>query len=700
MKRPNFSYAVAGVVAMITFAVYLSSLRNSFVTWDDNVYIFENPHIRTFDWSFIVWAFTSFRAGNWHPLTWISHALDYAAWGLNPLGHHLTGIILHAANTFLVGVLIIRLATIYRDKSVTDSTSSVLKERGILITGGVTAFLFGLHPLHVESVAWASERKDLLCALFYLLSIMAYVKYATHVSQGPKDMGQEKAKGIEQRADGIWTKKNNSMRYASGPLLIVLFFFVLALLSKPMAVSLPVVLLIIDWAPLNRIRSLKGFSTVLVEKLPLIACSAASSLLAYLAQKTSGSTEIMSVLPLSMRISVAAGSLFSYLGKMLLPLNLVPFYPYPRLEEIASLSPLYFLFVLFFAGVTAVSIAMAGKWKIWFAIWCFYVVTLIPVLGIVQVGGQSMADRYTYLPSIGPFLIAGLGASSILSRVQETGGRRLAKIAFAVTACGIAVSLPYLTVRQTGVWRNNLTFWNYILEREPDKLPFAYNNRGLVLQEMGQYEKASEDYRRAIALQPFDPYPYINLGAVYRKTGRTGEAIEILNDAISIEPRSIAYRNLAGVYLDTGQADKAAENSLRAIALDPGDGLAHYRLGTAYMSLGRIDDALAAYTNAVALIPAEPEVLTHLGLALARKGMEQEAIAQFQKALRLDPDYAEALFHLGNAYATAGRLDEAIENYRAAVRLEPGNTYYRNMLNKAYAGEGSFAETSRNRELR
>ncbi len=247
-KTNKVRFLFAALIAFLTFIVYLPALRNGFVYWDDNLYVFENPDIRSLDLAFFRWAFFGFHVSNWHPLTWISHALDYALWGMNPLGHHLTSIILHAVNTALVVLLALKLLDIVREKSEEKASALFLNNRAVLIAAGVTGLLFGIHPVHVESVAWVSERKDLLCALFFLLSIMMYVNAVTRMGHGAE------GKTVPMRA-----------------LLSALCFFVLALLSKPMAVSLPIVLMILDWYPLNRMRSWKALWPIGIEKLPFFA---------------------------------------------------------------------------------------------------------------------------------------------------------------------------------------------------------------------------------------------------------------------------------------------------------------------------------------------------------------------------------------------------------------------------------------------
>ncbi len=392
--------AVALLIAAVTLIVFLPALQNEFVNWDDDKNIYENTFIRSVDAKLFTTAFLDYPVDYWRPLTWISHAVDYSIWGLNPLGHHLTNIILHVLNTSIVVLLVIRLMEVIKK----TSTNHRLSDRMILTTAGVTGLLFGIHPLHVESVAWASERKDLLCALFFLLSIMIYTKYVDRIN-------------IET------VQKSSVTRYMNKRYFLTVGFFVLALLSKPMAVTIPVVLLLFDWYPFNRIQSLKTFRAACVEKLPFIALSLLALILAILAQKAVGAMRTVEFAPVTTRILVAGKSLIAYLWKMAVPLNLIPFYPHPRNASFLSLE--YLAAIVLVIGITTTCIVIAKKQKLWLSVWGYYVVTLVPVLGIIQVGGQSMADRYTYLPSIGPFLIFGLFIAWCSRKVTRPARGRL-----------------------------------------------------------------------------------------------------------------------------------------------------------------------------------------------------------------------------------------------------------------------------------
>ncbi|HTR45401.1 MAG TPA: tetratricopeptide repeat protein [Thermodesulfovibrionales bacterium] len=528
----------------MTFLIYLSSLRNDFIReWDDKTYVYNNPHIRSFDFDFIKWAFSDFYQANWHPLTWISHGLDYAIWGLNPAGHHLTNIILHASNTALVVLISARLIERCREGTAPGEALARLKGQGILIAAGVTGLLFGLHPIHVESVAWVAERKDLLCALFFLLSVTTYLKYSGAVSADPASPSPFRRRDY----------------------LITLPFFILALLSKPMAVSLPVVLLILDWCPLGRIRSLRSFRTVLVEKGPFIILSLLSSVVTIEAQKAA--MELMNVVPLSTRLLVAVKSVLAYLWKMILPLDLVPYYSYPG--NVSLFSAEYLSAIAVVLGITAACIAVVAKKKLFLAAWGYYLITLLPVLGIVQVGAQSMADRYMYLPSIAPFLVAGLGTASVWVRISASKKRRvLFQCAFFFISILTFTSLSYATLEQLKIWRDTFVFWNYVIEKEPSTVPFAYFNRGNALAEIGHPDRALDDYDRAIALSPSYREAYNNRGSTYDRMGRFDRAIADYTKAIALsqnDPQIFVNRGLT--YLKLGQAQLAIEDFNRACEL-------------------------------------------------------------------------------------------------------------------------------------
>jgi hypothetical protein len=569
----HLRYYVAGLVSLLTFLVYLVSLGNEFVSWDDPGYVYKNNAIRSFDLAFLKWAFFEFHEANWHPLTWLSHALDYAVWGLNPMGHHLTNNVLHTVNTFLVVLLAARLVEAW--KGAAAGRGNFSDGRAIVITAGVTGLLFGLHPLHVESVAWVSERKDLLCALFYLLSVMAYAKYA----------GSEAA------------ERELPLRVVNRHYLFSGLFFMLALLSKPMAVSLPVVLLILDWHPFRRMESLKMFRQACLEKLPFIVLSLVSSALTIMAQESEKAMEIMVVVPLPTRVLVAVRALVAYLWEMVLPVDLVPLYPYPK--DVSFFSAEYLGALVLVVAITAWCVVTTRRRKIFIAVWGYYVVTLLPVIGLVQVGSQSMADRYMYLPSLGPFLVAGLSAAWVWGRKDARPWRfPAAKGVGVAVALALALSLSLLTIKQIGIWKNGIVLWNYVIKRDPG-ISLAYNNRGLVFDEMGQPDKALADFNEAIALDPSNVEAYNNRGVVFDKAGWHDKALADFDKALALNlgfPQ--AYNNRGIFFYKMGQFDKALENFDSAIALNPSYSEACNNRGTLYLETGNKERAVSDYQKA------------------------------------------------------------------------------------------------------
>ncbi len=638
---------VATFVAITTFAVFLPSLWNGFINWDDNDYVYNNNFIRVLDSELLKSAFGGFYASNWHPLTWLSHAFDYAIWGLNPFGHHLVNNILHSINTFLVILLaagLIEVAVSSKQYEVSAQNSGAYSlvtasySRFTLITAATTGLLFGLHPIHVESVAWVAERKDLLCALFYLLSVMTYMRYAGNTR---KDRQQDIMTMTEQQPF------NKSY-------LLSLCFFALALMSKPMAVSLPLVLLILDWCPFNRISSLKTLWISSIEKLPFFALSLISSILTVLAQESGGSIRSVADIPLASRMILAAKSPISYLVKMTLPLNLTPFYAYPG--NVSLLSTKYILPVVIVAAVTAACIAAIRKQRLWIGVWSYYLITLLPVLGIVQVGDQAMADRYAYLPSIGPLFVIGLTAAIIYKKISNSGRLRVVfAIGSFLIATAIVVSLAYATITQLGIWKDSIAFWKYVIEKEPS-LALAHNNLGQEYISRGRFDMAIEEIRTALTLKPNDAGAYSNLGAAYFSKGLFDTAMEQYRTALRLKPAEAGFHyNIGYAYLSRGQFDKAVEHFRIALSLRPNEAEAHNNLGIAYFSAGQFD----------------------------------RAIEQYRTALSLTPNLAEVHFNLGEAYFSAGQFDRAIEQYRRALSLTPELTNVHYKLGLSYMGKGS-----------
>ena len=625
LKTKSF---IASLVGVVTFIVFSPTLQNNFINWDDSQYVYENPFIRSLDTRLLKSAFLGFYASNWHPITWISHAIDYSIWGLNPLGHHLTNNILHAVNTFLVVLLVMQLMEIRKTAGNNGSSQSFLNDRTIRVIGASTGLLFGLHPVHVESVAWVAERKDILCALFFVLSVTVYSKYA---------------EGVQRESD----QKTAVSRFFNARYFFAMGFFVLALLSKPMAVTLPAVLLILDWYPFGRIKSLKTLVRACVEKLPFIALSLILSVVTIFAQKTEGAMELTELVPLSSRLIVAVKALITYLWKMIVPLNFVPFYSYPKNVSLLSLE--YFSPLVFVIGITIFCVVISKKQKLWLSVWGYYVITLLPVLGIIQVGKASMADRYTYLPSIGPFLIIGVIAAKVYEKVTVLiHPRVLLRISSLFIALALLMLISHATVEQISIWKDSTVFWNYVIKKEPERIPFAHNNLGNAYSSKGLFDMAIEQYQTALRLQP---------------------------------DFAMAHNGLGTAYSSKGLFDMAIDQYQTALRLQPDYVVAHNNLGTAYSSKGLFDMAIEQYQTALRLQPDYAMAHNNLGNAYSSKGLFDMAIEQYQTALRLQPDYADAYFNLGLTYLNNGSIVKARTEFEMGLKLQPDNYRARQVLN-------------------
>jgi tetratricopeptide (TPR) repeat protein len=650
IKTRNLKYYLAGLVSLITLVIYFSALQNGFVSWDDDIYIYENPHISSINIAFFKWAFFDFYASNWHPLTWISHALDYAVWGLNPLGHHLTNNILHAFNTFIVVLLTFRLVEIHQERTIAEGMTTFLDDRRTLIAAGITGALFGLHPVHVESVAWVAERKDLLCALFFLLSVMAYAKYV--------------------KGEARETIQNSSSSYFSDKqYLLSLGFFLLALLGKPMAVSLPAVLLILDWYPFKRIQSGRIFRTAFIEKLPFFVLSLISSVLTILAQQTGESLVSVKAIPLSSRALVAIKSLMTYLWKMILPLNLLPLYPYPQRVSLVAVE--YFLPIVLAIGITVLCVRNAGKQKLWLSAWGYFVITLIPVLGIVQVGIQSMADRYTYLPSLGPFILLALSVAWVLRQASSSQREGLmVKLASTTISIIVLASLSWLTFQQIGVWKNSIGLWNYVINNSSERIPRAYYNRGVIFDKMGQFERALADYDTAITLDPSYYKVYNNRGIVLKKMGLHDAALKDFDRLLALRSSDYnAYFNRGLVFEQKEEFDKALADFDKAISINPRADTAYLGRGIIYAKVGRFNKAVEDFSEAISLNPNDHKAYFDRGYVYSLSGEKDKALDDFSKAIEINKNFSMAFFNRGNLYLAMGNKELAALDFRRACDL-------------------------------
>lgn len=555
------SYAWAAFfVTCLTFLAYLPSLQNGFVNWDDPDYIYENRNIRSIDFSFVKWGLIDSSVGHWHPLTWFSLALDYSFWELNPLGYHLTNIFLHSLNTFLVFILSVKLVQL-------NSLEKGKQNNRALIAGIITALLFGIHPLHVESVAWATERKDVLSALFFLMSLLSYVRYNS-------------AEGSEKR-----------LCYRA-----CLILFILAIMTKPIVISLPIVLLILDFYPLNRLTTKENIKQSLIEKLPFFVTSILSSMITIWAAHSAGALTTLGGYQFLTGLFVAFRGFIFYLTKMVLPFNLSPYYPYP--SEIVVFSLEYMGSLGLFITTTLFCIYSLGRKRIFFSAWLYYVITLMPVIGIVQAGGQAAADRYTYIPSLGPFLLGGLGIGTLFQKFPKKQWQILTLFLLAL----LSVILTSRTVRQIKTWRDSATLWSQGIKLFPGTASVAYNNRGDAYSSSGNYRQAIMDYNKAIEINPKDADAYYNIGNAYNALGEYPSAISNYTAAIKLNPQHAqAYNNRGSIYSNTGNYQEAVRDFMTAVKINPGYAKAYYNLGSAYSKSGNPESARSSYERAATL---------------------------------------------------------------------------------------------------
>jgi len=524
-------------VALLVFLVYCPVLRNGFVGWDDDIYVYQNPRLHHLSLPALLRAFTSIHpSGNWHPLTELSHAADCALWGMNAKGHHLTSLLLHGLNAGLVVALAFALAR----------ARSAERHARTIVAAIAAGLLWGLHPLRVESAAWVSERKDLLCASFYLGALLCYLRYA-------REIGGEPA---------------HKKRFYLGALTC----FLLALLSKPMAVSLPLVLVILDAYPMERFRRGRPWR-LLTEKLPFLVLAAASAFITLKAQRAGGAFRALHGLPLGTRLLVAARATVSYLGKTLWPSELLPLYSYP--QNVSWVSWRFGAPLLVLALLGAACVWLARRNRAWLATLLCYLLALLPAVGIVQVGPQAMADRYTYLPAVALSILAGAGFGILWERAAALPSRWQSPPLVLAMALAPGI-LASLSIRQMAVWHDSETLWTQVIRYEPWNTE-AYNNRASFYFDQGDYASALTDYNAALSFAPqVTPAhatkrrsAYFNDRAItYVRLEKMTEAIADASEAIRLRPdHADYYQNRSNMYRRLGMTEKAAADWRQAQAL-------------------------------------------------------------------------------------------------------------------------------------
>jgi protein O-mannosyl-transferase len=692
-------------LALVTLLAYSPVWNHGFVNYDDGAYLSQNPMVEPgLTWTGIKWAFTTFHSANWHPLTWLSHMFDCELFGLAAGGHHFVNVLLHSINAILLFLFLFR-------------TTKALWPSALV------AALFAWHPLRVESVAWAAERKDVLCACFGLLTLLTYGRYV------------EESNSDHSRA-GVQSPKSK-VAYC-----LALLCFALGLMAKPMLVTLPFVLLLLDGWPLQRVPGFEWrrspASRLLLEKGPFLALAAASCVVTFVAQQRAESVLTLQSYPLPLRIENAMISPVNYLLKTVWPVNLAIIYPLPNQIPWSQ------------AAAAAVALALT-TWLAWrrrrtqpylLVGWLWFLGMLVPVIGLVQVGVQAMADRYTYLPQIGLFIGAAFGLSDLAARL------RLKPAGLTLSAMIVLAGFLMVTAHQLRFWRdgealfaraiavtrdnpvahNNLGVvldlahrpqeaighYREALRLQPDYV-LAHHNLALVLAQTSQIEEAFQQFQETLRLRPDYPETHYNFGLVLLKEGQTQEAVAHFRRALEIRPgfgdardriseaesrfRDLRRTNTAAdrgrpitasnpgaappagnPLLQNGHVDEAIIQFQEALDSEPNNLQARNNLGIVLLQKGRLDEAETQFQRALLLQPDNPQVNNNLGLVFLKQGKVDKAIAHFQQAAEFQPGYAQAHINLGTAFLRRGQVEPAVVEFQKVLDIEPGNIAVQNNL--------------------
>jgi tetratricopeptide (TPR) repeat protein len=619
-------------LVLSTAVVYLQTAGFGLVDYDDLAYVKDNPKVPgglTLDG--IKWAFTTMFGSNWFPLIWLSFMLDRTIFGTWMGGFHLVNVALHIANTLLLFWILKRCTK-------------------ALWASFFVAALFALHPLHVESVAWVTERKDTLSTLFWLLTMLAYLRY------------------VEQPATG---------RYVA-----VYVLYALGLMTKPMLVTLPFVLILLDYWPLNRFPNSR-FSALnsFYEKMPLFILSVVSCVVAYVAQKTGGSVVRFGAITLGTRIENALISYCEYIVKMFKPVGLAVFYPHP-VKELAVGEVAVSLAVL--AAVT-IAVILLRRRRYLLVGWLWYLGTLVPVIGIVQVGGQAMADRYTYIPLTGLFIMLVWLISDIMAQW------RYRKVFVSLAGSAILAVLGVMTFVQVGYWRDTMTLFQHTAAVTKDNF-VAHSILGVRFAENGDYAAAMHAFDVILKATPKDADTLYNVAKSLDVQGKTDEAIEYYNRVLSIVPDDPdTHKALALIEARRKNYERAIELYKEGLSKKPDDGGLHGGLGSLYLQMERVDDAIPELERGVKL-KEDSSIYGNLGSAVLEKGDIDKATEYFNKAIKLDNTNAEAHFNLGNIYLSQGRVATAISEYEKAIKHKPNYVKAYSNLAVVMAKMGKYDE--------
>ncbi|MBM4175737.1 MAG: tetratricopeptide repeat protein [Ignavibacteria bacterium] len=575
-------YWLAAII-ILTFIAYLPALQNGFTNWDDGQYVVQNSKITNLSFENIENIFSTYSMGNYHPLTILSFAVDYSIGQLDPFVYHLSNILLHLLNTLLVFIFVFYL----------------FENLQLAI---VTSIIFGVHPLHVESVAWISERKDVLCTLFYLIAAVYYVKF----------IKQEKKKYF----------------------IYSLLLFVLSLLSKAQAVSFAITIAAIDFAVGRKLTDKK----VIIEKIPFVALALIFGVIAIFAQQSSESIRDANIYPLYERLAIASYGFIQYLIKLILPINLSAFYPYPD-GGIPTFFWFYFLIAVCLTIIIVYSLKFTPKF---FFAYSFFLINISLVLQIIPVGDAMMADRYVYIPSIGFFLLIGFGYQYLVSNKPKAKNIIISILVIYIGALAVQ------NYNRTKIWKDSVTLWSDVLDQFPH-VPVALNNRGNVYsKELKQLDKALEDYNTSIKYHPEYSKAYSNRAIVYGMRKQFDLAIADLNTALQLSPNSLeALQNRAIAFATVGEFEKAFSDFNRCVELDVNNPTAYVNRGIAFMNISQLNSAIKDFSSALNLVPSNANAYYRRSICYFRKEEFTRALQDAQAAMHygmnIDQNYIKSI---------------------------------------------------------
>ena len=613
-NNSSLDLLVCALLVIVTLVVYWQVGNHDFVGFDDKSYVTENYHVQSgLTSESVLWPFSLAGKAYWHPLTWFSHMLDCQLFGLNPKGHHLTSLLFHLANTLLLFFVFRRMT-------------------GCRWRSAMVAALFALHPLNVETVAWIAERKSVLSTSFWMLTMLTYFYF---------------------------TERPTVLRY-----ILVLLVYAFGLMAKPMLVTLPFVLLLLDYWPLDRVESwpLEGerdedvsdlaaalvhrrrVSRLLLEKVPLLTLSLLSVHLTLLSARYSLLAISTDAVPMKLRIANALVSYLSYIAKMIWPHKLAVFYPFPTM--LPRWHPVVSGLLLL-----CVSILVLRNWRRtpYLAVgWLWYLGALVPVIGLKQAGlWPAMADRWTYVPLIGLFVMIAWGVPDLLVRYHHR------KVALSIAAAAVLLSLMIVTWKQLHHWRNTITLFQHAIN-VTEKNYVAHTNVGHALSNQGKIEEAIPHFIQAVNIKPTFPKGHSNLGSALARQGRNAEAVVHLSEALQLDPHSPGiHNNLGNVLERQGKIQEALSHYSTALQLEPRFAEAHFNLGTFWARQGRNEKGMAHFSRALELKPDFAAAHNSFGVVLARQGNLQQAIYHFGEAVRLEPDFVRAQNNLRTAIGQA-----------------------------------------------